>query len=251
MDSEIENNTAMSVQGGERKGRTGAHAGWGSCEHGSNFKNHYADGKHGDNHPTGMCPLYEQFNSDHQDDAMDHLWSPGGADGAADYEADMLGVIFCKIQIFCGVSAISRARALSGGLPAQSPTASPVSAVRRPWPPHYAHCVRPADAKHRPRGPHLTPPWATSPPRHTAAPPTMHGVLQSILQSMYSRNESSSPHNDRHSSHQKAPSISRCQFAPSPLPLAPRLLVPRAAATTNLGPLDPSRFARKTTCTRV
>ena len=88
MDSEVENNTTVSVQGGERKGRTGAHAGWGSCEHGSNFKNHYADGKHGDNHPTGMCPLYEQFNSDHQDDAMDHLWSPG-ADGAADYEVGM------------------------------------------------------------------------------------------------------------------------------------------------------------------
>ena len=35
-----------------------------------------------------MCPLYEQFNSDHQADAMDHLWSPG-ADGAADYEVDM------------------------------------------------------------------------------------------------------------------------------------------------------------------
>ena len=89
VDSEVENNTTVSVQGGERKGRTGAHAGWGSCEHGSNFKNQYADGKHGDNHPTGMCPLYEQFNSDHQDDAMDHPWSPG-ADGAADYEADML-----------------------------------------------------------------------------------------------------------------------------------------------------------------
>ena len=35
-----------------------------------------------------MCPFYEQFNSDHQDDAMDHFWS-SGADGAADYEVGM------------------------------------------------------------------------------------------------------------------------------------------------------------------